>query len=335
MRSSEAGALAARPAGSPFDALLACTACGGSLAGGACRGCRATYAEDGGILRLKLDGDPRTEAVRRFYEAAPFPGYPPRYSLAGLRARAERSAFARLLDQAIPGDARIAEVGCGTGQMSLYLARADRTVVGADLTLASLRLAEAARRRFGLDQARFVESDLRRPGLKAGAFDVVYCSGVLHHTPRPREAFAQVARLARPGGMIVVGLYNAVARLPLRLRRAAAHLSGYRWIPFDPVLRDRAHEPARREAWLRDQYLHPEEHRHTAGEVLRWFRDNGVAFVRAYPSAQVHDEAPDDLFASQSDAWAPERWLAQLGWITSLGHEGGLFVMVGRRLGAP
>jgi SAM-dependent methyltransferase len=215
--------------------------------------------------------------------------------------------------------------------MSLYLARADRVVVGADLTLASLRLAESARRRFGLEQVRFVESDLNRAGLKDGAFDVVYCSGVLHHTPDPRAAFARVARLARPGGIIVLGLYNAVARLPLRVRRSAARLTGYRWIPFDPVLRDRAHEPARREAWLRDQYRHPEEHRHTVGEVLRWFRDNAVEYVRAYPSAQVHDDAPDDLFAPEPDAWPPERWLAQLGWMGSLGGEGGLFVMVGRR----
>ena len=315
----------------PFAELIACPACGGGLVGVTCGSCRAVYAEEDGILRLREPADARTEAVRTFYEAAPFPGYPPRDSLAWLRARAERSRFAQLLDQAIPGDARIVEVGCGTGQMSLYLARADRVVVGADLTLASLRLAEAARRRFGLEAVRFVESDLNRPGLRAGAFDVVYCSGVLHHTPDPRAAFAQVARLARPGGLVVVGLYNAVARLPLRLRRLAARLSGYRWIPFDPVLRDRAAEPARREAWLRDQYRHPEEHRHTVGEVLRWFRAEGIDFVRAYPSAQVHDEAPDDLLAPAPDAWPPERWLAQLGWIGSLGHEGGLFVMVGRR----
>jgi len=317
----------------PFAELIACPACGGGLVGVTCGSCGAVYAEEDGILRLRAPADARTEAVRTFYEAAPFPGYPPRDSLTWLRARAERSRFAQLLDQAIPGDARIVEVGCGTGQMSLYLARADRVVVGADLTLASLRLAEAARRRFGLEAVRFVESDLNRPGLKAGAFDVVYCSGVLHHTPDPRAAFAQVARLARPGGLVVVGLYNAVARLPLRLRRLAARLSGYRWIPFDPVLRDRATEPARREAWLRDQYRHPEEHRHTVGEVLRWFRAEGIDFVRAYPSAQVHDEAPDDLLAPAADAWPPERWLAQLGWIGSLGHEGGLFVMVGRRPG--
>jgi SAM-dependent methyltransferase len=315
-----------------FAGLLACPGCGAGLAGVRCASCGVAYGAEDGVLRLRGPADARTEAVRAFYEAAPFPGYPPRDSLGWLRARAERSAFARLLDAAIPGDARIAEVGCGTGQMSLYLARADRLVVGCDLTMASLRLAEAARRRLGLERVRFVESDLNRPGLRAGAFDVVYCSGVLHHTPDPRAAFARVARLARPGGMLVIGLYSAVARLPLRLRRAAARLSGYRWIPFDPVLGERRAEPARREAWLRDQYLHPEEHRHTVGEVLRWFRAEQVAFVRAYPSAQVHDEHPDDLFAPEPDAWAPERWLAQIGWIGSLGGEGGLFVMVGRRM---
>src|SRR4029077_18156726 len=177
--------------------------------------------------------DSRTEAVRRFYQHAPFPGYPPRDSLQALRKRAERSVFARLLDRAIPGDARIADIGCGTGQMSLYLARADRVVVGADLTRASLLLATAAARRFGLDTVRFIETDLRRPGLRAGAFDVVYCSGVLHHTPNPRESFSRIVRLARPGGMIIIGLYNAFARIPLRLKRLVARLTGYRVIPFD------------------------------------------------------------------------------------------------------
>ena len=203
-----------------FRELLACPACAGALsADWSCRGCGARFDAPDGIPNLRLPGDARTEAVRRFYERAPFPGYPPRDSLQALRARAERSAFARLLDQAIPGDARIVEVGCGTGQMCLYLARADRVVVGADLTRASLRLGAAAARRFGLDRVQFVETDLRQPGLKAGAFDVVYSSGVLHHTPDPRASFARLAQLARPGGTIVLGVYNAFARIPLRLRR--------------------------------------------------------------------------------------------------------------------
>jgi len=315
-----------------FRELLACPACADRLgADWSCCGCGARFDAPDGIPNLRLPGDARTEAVRRFYERAPFPGYPPHDSLHTLRARAERSVFARLLDQAIPGDARIAEIGCGTGQMSLYLARADRVVVGADLARASLRLGASAARRFGLDRVLFVESDLQRFALKTGSFDVVYSSGVVHHTPNPRAAFGRLARLARPGGTIVVGVYNVFARIPLRLRRAIARLTRFRVIPFDPILRDRRQEPERREAWLRDQYQHPEEHRHTLGQVQRWFEENGVEYLRAYPSAVLGDESTE-LFAPAADNWRVEGWLAQLSWIGELAHEGGLFFSVGRRI---
>jgi SAM-dependent methyltransferase len=319
---------------SPFLELLACPACTGALAADfSCRGCGARYELPDGIPNLRLPSDTRTEVVRSFYQQAPFPDYPPRATLGWLRARAERSEFARLVDRAISGDARILDFGCGTGQMSLYLAHACRIVIGADLTRASLELGEAAARRFQVDQVQFVETDLHRPGLREGAFDVVYSSGVLHHTPNPRAAFARLARLARPGGMIVLGLYNAFARTPFRLRRLVARLFGYRYIPFDPVLNDRENEPARREAWLRDQYHHPEEHCHTLAEVQAWFAENGVEYIRAYPSAMFSQESEsEELFASAADNWRVEGWLAQLGWIGSLGHEGGLFVTIGRRI---
>ncbi len=317
-----------------FDDLLACPACAGSLSAGLrCPACGVTFEAPEGIPNLRLPGDVRTETVRSFYEHAPFPGYPPRDSLAGLRARAERSVFARLLDRAIPGDARIVEAGCGTGQMCLYLARADRVVIGADLTRASLWLGTSAARRFGLERVRFVETDLRTPGLQAGAFDVVYSAGVVHHTPDPRASFARLAALVRPGGTIVLGVYNTFARLPTRLRRVVARMTRYRVIPFDTVLRERAGEPERREAWLRDQYQHPEEHCHTLAEVQRWFAENQIEYLRSYPSA-VFGEEPDDLFASATDNWRPEGWLAQLGWMRTLGHEGGLFFTIGRRSSA-
>jgi hypothetical protein len=118
------------------------------------------------------------------------------------------------------------------------------------------------------------------------------------------------------------------------LRRGVAKLTRYRWIPFDPVLRDRANEPERREAWLRDQYRHPEEHRHSVAEVRRWFSESGIAYVRTYPSTLIGDE-PDDLFAQAEDEWPFETWLAQIGWARTLGREGGLFVVIGRRNGEP
>jgi SAM-dependent methyltransferase len=314
-----------------FRELLACPSCGGMLsATWSCCGCAARFDFADGVPNLRLPAEGATETVRRFYERAPFPGYPPREDLQMLHARAERHPFVRLIDRAIPGDARIVDVGCGTGQMCLYLARADRVVVGADLTRVSLVLGAAAAARFGLDRVQFVETDLQRPGLRRGAFDVVYSSGVVHHTPDPRASFARIAELACPGGLIVLGVYNAIARIPSRLRRVAARLSCDRFVPFDPVLRDRAQDPARRDAWVRDQYRHPEEHRHTIAEVQRWFADHRVEYLRTYPSA-VFGDTPEDLFTPAPDNWGLERWLTQIAWMGTLGREGGLFFTIGRR----
>jgi SAM-dependent methyltransferase len=316
----------------PPPSLLACPQCRHALDEDlGCPGCARRWPAPDGIPRLRPDDAAgRTEIVRLFYDRAPFPGYPSNDSLAWLRARAERSAFARLLDASIPGDALVAEIGCGTGQMSLYLARADRRLVALDLSRAALSLGAAAARRYGVGTVRFVEADLARLPLRDGAFDIVYCSGVLHHTPDPRAAFAAIVRAVKPGGHVILGLYNRYARLPLRLRRLAARATGFRWIPFDPVLRDRHSEPARREAWLRDPYRHPEEHSHSLAEVRRWFRGNGIDYVATYPSTLTGHE-PDDLLAPAEDEWPPESVLAQIGWMRSLGGEGGLFVVVGRR----
>ena len=114
------------------------------------------------------------------------------------------------------------------------------------------------------------------------------------------------------------------------LRRLVARMSGYRLIPFDPALSDRKNEPARREAWLRDQYRHPEEHRHTLAEVQNWFAETGVEYVRTYPSAQL-GESERELFEPAGDNWRLEGWLAQIGWMRSLGHEGGLFITIGKQ----
>jgi hypothetical protein len=144
-----------------------------------------------------------------------------------------------------------------------------------------------------------------------------------------------MAKLARPGGMIVLGLYNAYARLPHRLRRVVARMTGYRFIPLDPVLRSRATEPERRKAWFRDQYQHPEEHRHTLAEVQSWFRENGVEYVRTYPNALLGGEDLErgGLFRDAEDDWAVENVLSQIGWAATLGHEGGLWITVGRVIG--
>jgi len=42
-------------------------------------------------------------------------------------------------------------------------------------------------------------------------------------------------------------------------------------------------------------------------------------------------EEPGELFEREDRGWSVENWLAQIGWMFSIGKEGGLFVLIGRR----
>ena len=56
--------------------------------------------------------------------------------------------------------------------------------------------------------------------------------------------------------------------------------------------------------------------------MQRWFAENGVEYLRAYPSAVLGDE-PEELFARAADNWRPESWLAQMGGCERSGTKAG------------
>src|SRR5258708_8301024 len=99
--------------------------------------------------------------------------------------------------------------------MSLYGARAGRGVIGADLAGESLRIATAASRRFRVDGiVRFIQSDLHQPGLRNGAFDVVFSSVLLHYSLDPGRAFSCLPILVHPAHSITIILHPPSSRLP-------------------------------------------------------------------------------------------------------------------------
>ena len=74
----------------------------------------------------RVDGDV-TDIVKQFYEAHPFPNYDDHDSLESLLKKSRRGIYARLLAEQIPFNSRVLEVGCGTGQLTNFLAIGCRT----------------------------------------------------------------------------------------------------------------------------------------------------------------------------------------------------------------
>jgi SAM-dependent methyltransferase len=304
-----------------------------------CRQCAASFRREDGIWQLfwphSAMGADVTSRVKDFYEENPFPNYDEHESLRSLIAKSRQGIYARLLADQLPLNSRVLEVGCGTGQLTNFLAIACRTVIGTDLCLNSLRLAEKFRREHDLARARFVQMNLFQPALKRGGFDVVLCNGVLHHTSDPFGGFRSIASLVRPSGYIVIGLYNRFGRILTDARRILFKVTGGRFKWIDPHLRNRSLGAAKQDAWYADQYLHPHESTHTMGEVLRWFDEVGFDFVNAMPKTRFPDGfSPDErIFEPSRRGSAASRAVAQAAMIGTGSREGGFFLMIGRKRG--
>jgi len=306
-----------------------------------CTGCRRTFPVDNGIPLLfwpsnwtdKVDV---TELVKSFYEQTPFPNYDDLDSPESLRLKAEQGMFARLLTEQIPFGSRILEGGCGTGQLSNFLGLTwGRSVFATDICLNSLQLGHAFRERFQIENVTFMQMNLFRPIFKPDSFDFVISNGVLHHTSDPFLGFQTLVRCLKPGGYVLIGLYNSYGRLTTDFRRVIFRLTGDRLTVLDPRHRVRGLSDLRRHAWFQDQYKHPHESKHTIDEVLSWFDRVGVEFINSIPKASVSQafSSGERLFDPNPRGSALDHLLVQTRMLLSGGREGGLFVMIGRKKG--
>jgi SAM-dependent methyltransferase len=328
---------------SRWDELLACPADGGPLA----RTAQGYVAADGRRRYPIQDGIPIlfepneamrgdvTETVKAFYEETPFPNYDDLDSRDSLAQKARRGIFARVLDESIGHGTAVLEAGCGTGQLSNFLGmHRGRTVVGADLCLNSLRLANAFRERFSIRNVRFLQMNLFRPPFREEAFDVIISNGVLHHTADPERGFRSLVHKLKPSGHIIIGLYNRLGRLPTYWRRAAIRTFGDGMARLDSRLRGLNLNEGRWQAWFRDQYKHPHESTHGYGEVIRWFEAAGVDYVSSIPGIDDTSLRDDEnLFAARSKGSVLDRTGTELEMLLRGGVDGGLFIMIGRRRG--
>jgi len=104
--------------------------------------------------------------------------------------------------------ARVLDVGCGGGILTEALAREGASVVGVDLSSAAVETAALHALEAGLAIDYRCISAEALAAERPGAFDVVTCMEMLEHVPDPAGAIAALARLARPGGDLVVSTIN-------------------------------------------------------------------------------------------------------------------------------
>lgn len=98
------------------------------------------------------------------------------------------------------GDERALDVGTGAGALAFALSPLVGEVVGVDPVPELLELARAR----SLPNTEFVEGDGEALGFPSAGFDLSGTHRTLHHVARPERVVAELARVTRPGGHVLV-----------------------------------------------------------------------------------------------------------------------------------
>lgn len=189
------------------------------------------------------------------------------------------------------GDERALDSGTGTGALAFALAPIVREVVGVDLVP---ELLERARERVrDHPNVTFVEGDATKLPFGFGEFDLAGTLRTLHHIARPELAVAELARVTRGGGRVLV--VDQIAPVdPL----AALELNRF----------ERARDPSHTRA-LADV------------DLRNLFEANNLVLLKSEIRRESRDLEPYlDLAACEGEArhearaLAPKDYTAEIGW---------------------
>jgi tetratricopeptide (TPR) repeat protein/2-polyprenyl-3-methyl-5-hydroxy-6-metoxy-1,4-benzoquinol methylase len=214
--------------------------------------------------------------------------------------------------------------GCGTGQQAVMMARryADARILAVDLSLASLCYAKHRTDALGLNNIEYGQADILKLASLDRQFDVIACTGVLHHLADPLEGWRVLLSILRPNGIMHIALYSELARADIVATREFIAMRGYQANVGDirrcrqDILALGEASPARAIAGrgdfytssnCRDLLFHVQEHRFTLPQIKNFLADNGLTLLGIQHDADVllryRAQFPDDLACADLDHW--------------------------------
>ena len=277
------------------------------------------------FINYKLDK--LTNKMSDFYNDVKFPNYDDLEDYSSLYDKGIKNSFTRRIDQSINYGVKVIEVGCGTGQLSLFLARGNRKIYGVDLSQESLILGEKFREKNQIENVFFIKIDFFDLKFKNNNFDYVISNGVLHHTKNAQQAFKCLVNVLKPGGIIIIGLYHKYGRFFTILKQNLAKLLGKNIYMLDKKSRN-IKSKRKRDAWVTDQFFNPNETLHTPQEIFEWFKENKIKFLNLIPHIDNSEESI--FYQNEIPNFSKLREFSMILNSRQI-EEGGFFVMIGQK----
>ena len=189
--------------------------------------------------------------------------------------------------------------GCGTWQAAKYaLCRPDSRVVGIDVSATSVEHTETLQRKYGLTNLEVRQCAIERAGELDRRFDLIVCTGVLHHLADPDAGLRALRSVLRPEGVIYLMVYAPYGRAGIYMLQDYARKLGIgtsaqdiaelvatlkalpEGHPLRAVLR------GSRDAWnadaLADALLNPRDRSYSVPELLDFLERSDMTLRRWY-----------------------------------------------------
>ena len=274
------------------------------------------------------------DAVDKLYTNAPFPTYNDGEDKNIILKKGNNNYVAKQLKTFIGYGKIILEIGCGTGHLSNYLGIGNNnTIVALDPVLESIRLGKKFADKNNIKNIIFVNANIFDDIFCEEIFDLIFCSGVLHHTEKPKEGFNIIANYSKKNGIVVLGLYNRFGRGRIFLRQIIYKFISKKLALFlDPYLRKNKNISKQKYlSWEHDQYRHPLEKSYTFDNALEWFNNNNIKFINYYPSELLEDKKNNLFYERKLPNFFVRICEQFYMFFSKIGDEGGLFIFIGKK----
>ena len=253
-----------------------------------------------------MESTPDHDVITGFYDRHPYP--PPVNDLDAYRERLDepgrRHAEHHLVFPTRPfgKEFDLLVAGCGTSQAARHALRwPSARVVGIDVSATALDATEQLRRRYRLDNLELRRLPIERVAELGREFDLVVCTGVLHHLAEPDAGLLALRGVMEADGALNLMVYGRYGRLGVEMIRDYARLIGISTSveevrelaatiaeipdghPLAPLLR-RSPDFRRADAFA-DALLNPRERSYTVPDVFALLAGAGLHFGRWFRQA--------------------------------------------------
>ncbi len=281
------------------------------------------------IPTLSGNGDETSQQVQSMYEANPYP----RWHLLEKRnhwtlrdsIHADLPSLPEAKLPAVQDAPEVLIAGCGTGRQAIWASYyIGAKVLAIDLSLSSLAYALHKTRELGIGNIRYMKADILNLAQLDRKFDVIECTGVLHHMQDPMAGWRVLANLLAPGGMMRIALYSTRGRQAVIAAREWIASKGYSPTPEDirACRRDILNGALGKwtEAVLgfadfytisecRDLLFHVIEHTYTLPQIGEMLDTLGLEFLGLKPGGGQHyTRIYEEMFPHDTAKMSIARW---------------------------